>query len=303
MARLCLFVCLLLHTSCFSQAISESNHQNTSDTIKPLLSEVVPASNLFAEKPRKWAFITNVPSDLWQIAKSPFQRKYRTGVAVVAVSSALLIWKDQEILDDAKRFGRDIHLHPETDYAVILKAGTTKIIKVPRNLNTALYQAGEGGTSMLLAGGLYLYGKIKKDNRALQTASDLAETFITMGIGTQLLKRSFGRQSPFMSTQPGGKWTPFPAFGEYQRNTSNYDGFPSGHIATLIATVTVLVDNYPEKKWLKPVGYLFTGLVSYAMMNTEVHWAGDYPLGLALGYVAGKITTNRHKQKKPAAIL
>jgi hypothetical protein len=33
------------------------------------------------------------------------------------------------------------------------------------------------------------------------------------------------------------------------------------------------------------------------MMNTEVHWAGDYPLALAIGYLSGKITTWRHKKQ------
>jgi hypothetical protein len=38
-------------------------------------------------------------------------------------------------------------------------------------------------------------------------------------------------------------------------------------------------------------------LSAWAMMNTEVHWAGDYPLAIAIGYISGKITTMRHKRK------
>lgn len=248
------------------------------------------------EKPKSWGFITNIPNDFLQIGKAPFQKKSLLGLSMVAASTAVLVWKDQELLDAAKQLGQRIHLKPETEYGIILKSGNTKIIKVPKNLNTGLYQLGEGGTSMILAGGLYIFGKLKHDNRALQTASDLTETFISMGVATQLLKRCFGRQSPFMSTEPGGKWTPFPPFHKYQANTSNYDGFPSGHLATMIATVTVLADNYTEKKWIRPLGYVISGLVSFAMMNTEVHWAGDYPLGFALGYISGKITVCKHKK-------
>ncbi|HEY1201925.1 MAG TPA: phosphatase PAP2 family protein, partial [Niastella sp.] len=159
-----------------------------------------------------------------------------------------------------------------------------------------LYQLGEGGTSMLVSGGLFIYGKINKDKRALQTASDIAETFITMGITTQVLKRISGRQSPFMRTQAGGAWHPFPSFKEYQQNTSNYDAFPSGHLATMMATVTVLTTNYPEKKWIAILGYSLIGLSGWAMINTEVHWIADYPLALALGYISGKITCLRHKK-------
>lgn len=150
---------------------------------------------------------------------------------------------------------------------------------------------------MMLAGGLWIYGKIKKDRRAISTANDLAETFVTMGVTTQIIKRITGRESPFLATQSGGRWTPFPAFADYQRNTSAYDAFPSGHLSTMMATVTVLSYNYPEKKWIKPVGYTLIGLSAWAMMNTEVHWAGDYPLAIAVGYLSGKITTWRHKVK------
>jgi membrane-associated phospholipid phosphatase len=253
--------------------------------------------------PKKWQFITNVPADLLQIAKSPFKRSNLTGSALVVVSTALLLPFDQKILDGVKQVSEQIHLQAQTDYKVLVKSGDTKIIKLPRNMNTALYQLGEGGTSMLIGGGLFIYGKINKDKRALQTASDIAETFITMGITTQVLKRISGRQSPFMRTQPGGAWHPFPSFKEYQQNTSNYDAFPSGHLATMMATVTVLTNNYPEKKWIGILGYSLIGLSGWAMVNTEVHWIADYPLALALGYISGKITCLRHKKADHALVM
>jgi membrane-associated phospholipid phosphatase len=246
---------------------------------------------------KKWGFVTNVPADLLQIAKSPFKKNNLPGLAVVAASTALLMPFDQKILDGVERISEHLHLQPQTDYKVLLQVGDTRILKLPKNINTALYQIGEGGTSMLVSGGLYIYGKISKDYRALQTASDLAETFITMGITTQVLKRISGRESPFVRTQPGGAWHPFPSLKEFQQNTPSYDAFPSGHLATMMATVTVLTTNYPEKKWIGILGYSLIGLSGWAMINTEVHWIADYPLALALGYISGKITCLRHKRK------
>lgn len=251
------------------------------------------------EKPRKWAFLKNIPADLGQLAKAPIQRKNMLALGLLAASTGVLVWQDQALLNVAKRLGADLNLTPDTRYAVLFQVGGTKIIKFPKNLNTAFYQLGEGGTSMLIAGGLFVYGKIHHDYRSLQTASDLAETFISMGLATQLLKRSFGRQSPFVATKAGGSWQAFPAFVSYQQNTPNYDSFPSGHLATMMASVTVLSLHYPEKRWIKPLGYSLMGLTAFAMMNTEVHWAGDYPLALALGYLSGKITVNRHKKNSP----
>lgn len=264
----------------------------------------VPVLNQDYPRPQKWGFITHVPSDMLQIAKAPFKKSNLLGLGVVAASTAILLPFDQQMLDGVKRASTHINLHAETDYKILFKMGDTKIFKVPNNLNSGLYQLGEGGTSMLVSGGLFIYGKIAKDNRALQTASDLTETFITMGVTTQILKRISGRQSPFMRTQPGGAWHPFPSFKEYQVNTSNYDAFPSGHLATMMATVTVLTTNYPEMKWLGILGYSLIGLTGWAMVNTEVHWVADYPLALALGYISGKITCMRHKKvAKPLAVL
>lgn len=276
------------------EAIFDSTSLKRSDSI---VSLNVPAIKLQqCNRPKSWSFITNVPDDLWQIAKSPFHKENTRGLIWVAGSTVLLLPLDQAILDGVKKVSSNIHLQAETEYQVVVRSGDTKLLKLPKNINSALYQMGEGGTSMLVAGGLFIYGKIKKDHRALQTASDLAETFITMGLTTQLLKRISGRQSPFMSTQDGGRWHPFPSIHEYQVNTSNYDAFPSGHLATMMATVTVLTTNYPEKIWLKWVGYSLIGLTGWAMINTEVHWISDYPLALALGYISGKITCLRHKR-------
>jgi hypothetical protein len=109
------------------------------------------------------------------------------------------------------------------------------------NLNSSLYQLGEVGTSMLLIGGFWIYGKSNNDWRVEQTAYDLGETLITMELSIQILK------SPFVFTTPGGIWHPLPSFSTYQNNTSSYDANPSGHLATMMATVTVIKKNYPEK--------------------------------------------------------
>jgi hypothetical protein len=246
---------------------------------------------------KPFRFITNVPGNIVQIGKSPFQKKNLSGLLVTAGATALLIPVDQKITNRVKHFSNQIKLDPQTDYKVPIKFGDTKILKIPQNFNTFFYQLGEGGTSILLAGGLFVYGKIKRDKRAVYTATDLTETFFTMGITTQLIKRISGRQSPFMATQPGGVWKPFPSFHAYQTNTSNYDAFPSGHLATMMATVTTLTLNYPEKKWIKPMGYAIMFVSSWAMINTDVHWISDYPLALALGYISAKITHLRNHSK------
>jgi membrane-associated phospholipid phosphatase len=255
----------------------------------------LPAEKIVFTKPNLFKSLGKIPDDMWYMAKAPFKKDNIVGVGAVVGSSILLVALDQKISNGVRNISDKIALNPEENYDVPFAPGGVRIIKVPQNLNSLFYQFGEGGTSMLLAGGLWIYGKAKHDYRATSTASDLTETFVAMGVTTQILKRITGRQSPSAATTNGGLWRPFPAFKNYQQNTSSYDAFPSGHLATMMATVTVLAYNYPEKKWVKPVGYSVMGLTAWAMINAKVHWIGDYPLAIAIGYLAGKVTTMRHK--------
>lgn len=256
---------------------------------------------LYFSKPKLFKTLGQFPKHLLGIAKTPFIGDNWIPTVAMAQGTAVLVTQDQYFTNWVKKVSLDIGLNPETKYKDIVKIGKTRIIKIPLNLNSALYQLGEGGTSMLLAGGFWIYGKANNDWRAEQTAYDLGETFITMGISTQILKRISGRQSPFKATAPGGLWHPLPSFSTYQNNTSSYDAYPSGHLATMMATVTVIKENYPEKKWIAPLGYSLIGLTGWAMVNTEVHWLSDYPLALAVGYLSGKLTTMKHKKPKPNA--
>ena len=309
MQKLVFFFCLIFSTvQSFSQDTTIIQVQNL-DTNKTILDKfsinqsVTPKKDTFYfTKPNILKNLGNVPSDVYGIFKSPFQGKNWIGLTAVSAATALLILTDQEATDFVVRNSISMGISQKNAYNSALRIGTANIIKIPQNLNAALYQLGEGGTSMMIAGGLIIYGKIKNDWRAEQTAYDLAETFVTMGVTTQILKRITGRESPTDATVNGGKWSPLPSFKEYQNNTPKYDAFPSGHLATMMATVTVLTTDYPEKKWIKPVGYSLIGLTGLAMMNSKVHWLSDYPLALAIGYLSGKITTMRNKkQHKPNA--
>jgi hypothetical protein len=57
---------------------------------------------------------------------------------------------------------------------------------------------------------------------------------------------------------------------------------------TATAALYVIMGNYPEKKWIKPVGYTLLGALSFQMVQSSVHWASDYPVALVMGYIIGK---------------
>jgi membrane-associated phospholipid phosphatase len=108
----------------------------------------------------------------------------------------------------------------------------------------------------------------------------------------QVLKHITGRQSPFVSTKAKGRWDFFPNQIDYHKHVPSYDAYPSGHVTTTLATVIVIAENYPDIKWIRPLGYILTGLLAISMVNTGIHWYSDYPLALVLGYTFGMIASH-----------
>jgi hypothetical protein len=66
-------------------------------------------------------------------------------------------------------------------------------------------------------------------------------------------------------------------------------------MGTLVATYVVITENYPEKRWIRPVGISIMTLVGLSMINNDVHWASDYPLAVGMGYVFGKATVKLNR--------
>ena len=135
------------------------------------------------------------------------------------------------------------------------------------------------------------YGFIADDSRALRTASQTVEVILACGAVVQFLKHTTGRESPFCATTPTGRWALFPNQIEYAKHVPHYDAFPSGHIATALATLTVIADNYDDQKWIRYIGYPVIGAVGIGLVATSIHWWSDIPLGLALGYSFGRIVS------------
>jgi hypothetical protein len=171
---------------------------------------------------------------------------------------------------------------------VYQRSGTIK------SVSDVFVSVGDGGSSLVVAGIFGAYGLAAADRRAVRTASQTLEALLATGILVQTFKRMAGRESPSVATREGGKWRPFPSFKAYHDHQSEYYAFPSGHIATTMASVVVIAENYPEQKWIRPVGYSLVGLVGIGLVNYRWHWYSDLPLGIAIGYAFGKIAS-RHQ--------
>jgi membrane-associated phospholipid phosphatase len=152
---------------------------------------------------------------------------------------------------------------------------------------------GDGKSQFLMAGAFAAYGVFASDQRALRTASQTVEAVVATGVVIQVLKHISGRESPAAAgDMHRGTWRPFPNLKEYHSNQTKYYAFPSGHIATAMAALTVVAENYHEAGWIRPVGYPVVGLIGISLVNKGFHWYSDLPLGVAIGYVMGKVASH-----------
>jgi hypothetical protein len=251
-------------------------------------------------RPKNWSFITNFFKDYGDFGKLVWRKEsIGTGVFVV-MSTGLLLVFDQTIVDNVQHFSKDIGIYGTTQTTKLInwsiKSGNSSIalpLLVPQDANSAFYFLGDGTVHLAITAGFWVYGLCDNDYRARNTASQLGEALLTVGVATQFLKHICGRETPMYATQPGGYWDWFPNQSEYSKHVPRYDAYPSGHLATAMATITVIADNYSEKKYIRPLGYSLMALLGYSMINNGVHWASDYPLGIAIGYGFAKVITHR----------
>jgi membrane-associated phospholipid phosphatase len=248
-------------------------------------------SNNTEPLPEWYSMITNLPSDWFTYYKQEFTTDNIPKYLGLAALTAGLIVTDEKTWRESERF-----YHRTT---------------FNKNFSELFTEIGDGRTQFGIAAAFAAYGFIAKDNRAIRTASQTVEAVLAAGAVVQVIKHLTGRESPFVETKSGGAWRFFPNQIDYHKHVAAYDAFPSGHIATSMAAFIVVSENYPEVKWLEPASFALAGLIGFGMANKGIHWYSDYPLGIAFGYIFGKIIahpsylikTNDLNKKASATIL
>jgi len=281
MRILILILCISFFVNGYSQEEKNKKEKPATQTyqITDELQYVYP-------RPKFFNFITGIPKNYTNLGKETVKKKNLKWLGLTVITTGILFAGDEIILEESHRV-RDIGVTEKHEYKIL-----GGMVDVPTNTSAAMYHLGHGNTSLIVGLGFLTVGGLKKDYRAIHASSEILEGLFTLGIMTQGLKRVIGRESPHVATQTRGKWSGFPGWNEYMENTASYDAMPSGHVATLTSTVTILAKNYPEVKWIRPVGYSLIGVLGVEMMNSGVHWASDYPLGFLIGYAVGSVVSN-----------
>jgi len=229
-----------------------------------------PASNKAGESNVTWhQMITNIPTDYATFFKDAVNEKMIPSYVGIAALTGSLMFVDQKGWAAQHRL----------------------FVRSPLDLRTSNFMVnfGNGAYQFASAAAFAGAGLIFNDETAIRTGSNIAEAVLATGVFVQVLKRITGRQSPAASSENGGDWLILPSIKEYQKNQPRYYSFPSGHLSTATAVLTVIANNYPDEKWIKPVGYPLLGLLGFSLVNKGMHWYSDLPLAYFLGYTFGNI--------------
>ncbi len=266
-----IFTILFFNSALFAQ--SANNPPDSTNSKEKSISDSSSVSIQKYDKMPEWyEMVTNVPGDLSKYFQVTFRSNKIPLYLTVSALTAATIATDRASYEGTHKF------HTSGPFNTKFDEFWTEV--------------GDGRTQFGLAFAFGAYGLITKDVRAVKTASEIVQTVLASGALTQVLKHITGRQTPNTSTSPTGNWVFFPNQIDYAKHVSTYDAFPSGHITTTMATITVIAENYPEIWWIKPAGYTMAALVAYGMVGTGIHWYSDYPLAVALGYTFGMIAAH-----------
>lgn len=238
------------------------------------------------KKPRFFDMITRIPKYVYGTVCDFGVKENLIALGGATVLTVALLPTDQYLLKNSRILGEQIGLKDVARYE-----NFGPLSNIPPNVTSAIYLIGNGTTPILFSIGFATFGLIKNDYRALNTATGLVESLAVSGVFSQTIKRITGRQSPepaIRDGNPGGDWNPFPSFSAFSKKTPQYDAMPSGHVMTATAALNVIIGNYPDKKWIKPVGYSLIGILGFEMVQANVHWYSDYPIAVVMGYIIGK---------------
>ncbi|MFI5357266.1 MAG: phosphatase PAP2 family protein [Opitutales bacterium] len=142
--------------------------------------------------------------------------------------------------------------------------------------------------SWAVLAGFEAEGVLNHDAVAQATAMDgLTASIIASGIITPVLKYTVGRVRPNRATRTF-QFKPF---------SGNYS-FPSGHATQAFAVASVIAAHY-DAWWEQGLSYGLAGLVGYARIEQNAHFASDVVAGAVIGTVVGRAVVHRHEPSKP----
>jgi hypothetical protein len=166
---------------------------------------------------------------------------------------------------------------------------TTDWNRFDENFNGSLTGAMEGA----IPASLYVFGLVRHDNYAEQTALLAGEAYADSAIPHVLIKVVSRRIRP-NAVPPGSNYT-----DTFFRSSTTPFGkgssFPSGHAAAAFSIATVISRRYGNHRWVPYASYGIAALFAFSRIPDRAHYPSDVFLGAALGYAIARYDTLREQ--------
>jgi len=139
-----------------------------------------------------------------------------------------------------------------------------------------------GRFSPVLAGGLYLTGRLVKDKRLAGTSLTAAKSLAVAALIGGAVKQLTHRHRPYQDDIPDhANWDgPF--------SDIHYNSFPSGHSTAAFSMATVFAIEYRSTIWVPALAYTLATGTAVSRLYDNKHWVSDVVIGSALGFVTGR---------------
>lgn len=139
-----------------------------------------------------------------------------------------------------------------------------------------------GRFSPVLISGLYLTGRLAKDNRLAGTSLTAAKSLAVSSLIGGAVKQLAHRHRPFQDNIPNhatwdGPWSDV-----------RYTSFPSGHSTAAFSMATVFAMEYRSTIWVPALAYTLAAGTAVSRLYDNKHWVSDVVIGSALGFVTGR---------------
>ena len=136
------------------------------------------------------------------------------------------------------------------------------------------------GAMGAMAGGLYLWGKVTRDDHKRETGFLAGEAAINSFAAVYGLKYALGRERPLQNNYRGNF-------------RSGGDSFPSEHAAAAWSIATVVAHEYPGTL-TQILVYGMATTVSASRLTAKQHFPSDVLIGSAIGWVSGEVVYRAH---------
>ena len=139
-----------------------------------------------------------------------------------------------------------------------------------------------GRFAPVIIGGLYIGGRLAKDNRLAGTSLIAAKSFIVASVSAGIVKQLTHRHRPFQDDLPNhANW-------DGPLSSIEYSSFPSGHSIAAFSMATVYALEYRNTIWVPVLAYTLATGTAVSRLYDNKHWASDVVIGSALGFVTGR---------------